>query len=739
MSKVDVKEMLEHIPAVVFRLSHEKDNWKTLYVTNNVSIYGYDREDFLTGKVKWFDLVHPDDKVVLSKTISDYETANVNEFKLYYRLIKKNGECISVVEYNTVNRDEKGNVVTYDTAITSGLYDTLDEKLLNNHYRQQVVLNDILLTLHNSDLDHALQIILDRTGEYLDTSRALLFKDDEEHITCKVVYEWTNSGISSVMDLDYNVTYETGMPEIYVALQTTGSLLVDFGNIPENCKEEFEAEGLIASAIFAVYLNGEHYGFVCFDDCVIERTWDEDTVRFLNNISNLISTVIARQHTDEELNESRKAVERMAFTDYLTKLSNRYYCDERLSLAMEGAIRENKTGYLLFLDMDDFKVINDCYGHEYGDAMLQTFASWLQEIFESPHEVFRYGGDEFVIILDYDVEVDIEEILKKIHKRATEPWTAMNKEFYCTLSVGVATYPGENVSSKTILKRADVAMYEAKRRGKNQYKIYEEAMSDSTKMRSDTEEVLRRAMKNGFSGIEIHYQPIVNHKNQKIEGVEALLRIRDRDQEKVLLPKEFLALAEYLGLIVPIGDHVTRTALNLLKRINESGYPEFKMCLNFSEKQIQQRDVLTRFEEILKETKVNPANVIVSISESIALRIPHRMHLVCKGLREIGIKVTMDGFGGGNASFLQLKELPIDQITTSRNLIQDLSNPISREFLELIIKLCHSMDKEICVNGIETKEQYEFCMEGSEDKLQGFYLYKVINEKELLDIVNMRG
>ncbi|MDL2314375.1 PAS domain-containing protein, partial [Desulfovibrio sp. OttesenSCG-928-C14] len=301
--------LIEHVPAVVFRLSHKEDDWKTLFVNKRVSTFGYTPEDFLDGEMNWFDIVHPDDRVMVSKSVSDYEAHNINSYKLYYRLISKNGDSIPVTEYNVVNRDAEGRIICYDTAIVSNAQDEASRQLIDDHYRQQFVLNDILLSLQDSDLDHALQIILDRTGEYLDTSRALLFKDSPDHTTCKVVYEWCNKDITSVMALDYSITYETGMPEIYVALQTTGSLLINFGEIPENCKEEFEAEGLVASAIFAIYLDGDHYGFVCFDDCVVERVWDEETIRFLKNISNLISNVLARQQMAQKLANNQKTYE----------------------------------------------------------------------------------------------------------------------------------------------------------------------------------------------------------------------------------------------------------------------------------------------------------------------------------------------------------------------------------------------------------------------------------------------
>lgn len=719
------EDILDHIPAVVFRLSHKDDNWRTIYVNDNVDEYGYTRDDFMSGKITWLDLVHPDDKVSVLKTIKDYETHHINEFRMHYRLVEKDGDSIPVTDFNTINRDAEGNIVSYDSTIVGSALESSrgSRELIDNHYRQQIVLNDILLSLQDADLDHALQIILDRTGEYLDTSRALFFKDSPDHVTCKVIYEWDNRDITSVKDLDYSITYETEMPEIYVALQTTGSLIVDFGNIPENCKEEFEAEGLIASAIFAIYLNGEHYGFVCFDDCVIERVWDDDTVRFLKNISNLVSNVVARQHAAELLKKSQQAVEDMAYTDYLTGLGNRFSSDRDLKEAIADAAQAGKSSHVLFLDLDDFKVVNDCYGHDYGDAILVTVARWLEDQFSHPHKVYRFGGDEFVVLLDYHNAVNIDDILQQLQLRGTKPWKALDREFYCTFSVGVVDCPAAEKDSLTIIKHADIAMYEAKRLGKNRHSFYESGLDVTSQERSNTEALLRDAMKNDFTGFEVYYQPIVRNKAASIEGAEALLRIHDGD--RVVLPDEFLVLAEYLGFTVDIGEYVFRTAMQECKRINEEGYPDFKMCVNMTAKQIQQQDVLKVYEGIIDETGVNPENIVISVSEQVAFDSIERTCLVCTQLRKKGVSISLDDFGGGSASFMQLRNLPVDVVTTSISLLDDIDNPFSRTFIELLIELAHSIDKTICINGIETEAQYEFSKASAADKLQGFYLYKV--------------
>lgn len=583
---VDLTEIIEAMPAVVMRLAHVGDDWLTWFITENVSMYGYTREEFMSGKVKWHDLCHPDDRIIVNRQVKEYETQGVDSFKLHYRLRRNNGDSLPITEFNIVRRNEDGAIYCYDTVIVNASQTEMGQKLINEHARQQLVMNDILMSLYDSDLEHALQIILDRTGVYLDTSRALLFKDSSDHKTCKVVYEWCNRDITSVMDLDYVLAYSTSMPEIYVALQETGYLLVNFGEIPENCKEEFESEGLVPSAIFAIYLDGDHYGFICFDDCVVERKWDEDTFKFLKNISSLISTVLARQKQARELEVSRKAtqtvldnvssyifvispdnddivfanrafkdvfgqdcvgrdakgyvpfraglsvdgegeegedekgyiesdvfceatnqwlgidteeldwvdgrrvimvncsdntvnklyadaVEHQAFTDYLTGLPNRYRCDVKLSEAMDAVAGGDIPGCLIYIDLDDFRKINHQYGYELGDELILNISKYLKSVFPEPNEVFRFGGDEFVVLMNHLESRWVEEYLDELLKRSRNPWTVQSKEFVCIPSIGVVKFNGHEASHREILRKVEEAMYEVKRSGGGQYKIME--------------------------------------------------------------------------------------------------------------------------------------------------------------------------------------------------------------------------------------------------------------------------
>lgn len=831
---MDLAEIIEHIPSVVLRLSHREDNWTTWFVTQNISMLGYSKEEFMDGLVRWFDIVHPDDRVLLSKQVGDYESRGIDEFRLYYRVVKKSGDVIPVQEYNTVIRDDAGQVFCYDTVITPNTHMEAGKTLIDAHNKQQVVLNDILMSLHASDLDHALQIILDSTGAYLDTSRALLFRDSPDHTTCKVVYEWCNKGISSVMDLDYSITYSTEMPEIYVALQDTGMLLVNAGEIPENCREEFENEGLVSSAIFAVYLDGEHYGFVCFDDCVVERRWDDDTARFLKNISNLISTVLVRQRSARLLEQSQKTCEtvlnnldslifakhpetgeiifankafklafgascegknyrkyldidllgelaagdkrrgasstyheyynqqtdkwlgvscdyatwvdgqkvclvhchditsqkmyeetitRRAYLDHLTGLPNRYRCDVDLQRAIREAKMAGATGYVLFIDMDDFKIVNDCYGHDYGDGVLRSFAEFLKEHFHEPNMVFRFGGDEFLILISHEYADRLEEYLQLLMDRATKPWRALDKVFYCSLSIGVKDFPGNNENQKSIIKNADIAMYEAKKSGKNQYALYENILGDETIVRSHMEDLLRRSMLGNFEGFEVYYQPVQNVKTGRLKGAEALLRMFGDDGE-MLLPGDFMPLAEYLGFMVPIGEYVLRRAAEQCRRINEAGYPDFTMTVNLSSKQLNQKNIVSLLERILGESGVNLGNIIIGINEGLLAENAERMTAICTELTRAGLRLALDDFGGGTCSFLHLRDLPVEIIKISPQFIQQADDPYCRYFIETAIHMSHLMKKTVCVNGVEDADQMELCGRLGADFLQGFHFHR---------------
>ena len=722
--KIDFEEIVQHLPFVVMRLSYEDGMWKIWYVTKNVARYGFSTEELLSGQSSWNGMLHPDDRVLAFRLASDYIRQELDDFRLDYRILTKAGESINITEFSHIVRNPDGSVFCVDSVLLNTTDVQIERDIAANHFRQQAVLTDILLSLQDADYETSLQIILNRAGAYINTSRALLFKDSPDHKTCKVVYEWLNEHITSVMDLDYAVTYSTEMPEIYVALQKTGMLLVDAGEIPENCREEFEKEGLVSSAIFAVYLHGEHYGFVCFDDCVIERKWNNDDVVFLKNIANLISNVLYRMHMDERLKRTEEETRQLAFTDFLTGLPNRFRCNRDLADAIRRLRVNDRFSYALFIDLDDFKIVNDCYGHEFGDGVLKSFAKFIAQLFQGDNKVYRFGGDEFVILVADGDEKALDAYLQALLERAKKPWASFNREFYCSLSIGVVRFSGTGDTAESVIKKADIAMYQAKKSGKNNFAVYTEGLDSDSVKRTEVEAMLRVAMENGCEGFDIHYQPYSDAKTQAIVGAEALLRMRAPDGT-LLLPEKFLSLAEYLGLIVPLGEFVMARAAEQCREINSlPGLEDFTVTINVSPRQLKQKNIVHRTEEILRKSGVNFANIILSINESTALGETERMLQAAQELRKLGLRVALNEFGSASSSFINMRALPVDVVKISSTYLEDVDDEFTGAFVKLVTDLGHFSNKVICMNDVETDGQYEFCRKFGIDIVQGFLFHR---------------
>ncbi len=371
------RHILDSVPHVMMRVELDNPLWGVKYVNKAVERWGYEPQDFTTAGKTWNDLLHPDDRVVALKQCQDYLDRNIDQFQLHYRIQTKAGASLYIIDYSNVIRGADGSMQSIDSYLVESLDTTSSSDPESDMaIKRRLALNDILLTIQdaNADPEMAVQFILDRVGALLDCSRALLFKDSVDHKTCKVVYEWLNHGISSIKNLDYAVTYATEMPEIYVALQNTGVLLVNAGAIPENCKEEFDAEGLVSSAIFAIYEYGDHYGFVCFDDCVIQRTWDPETANFLKVIANLLSNVVMNLQNVKYTAGYENKIRTLAFRDYLTGLPNHFPYDSDFADAVAAAASAGSPAYQVMIALNNADEVRNSYGLGVAEEMVKAMA-----------------------------------------------------------------------------------------------------------------------------------------------------------------------------------------------------------------------------------------------------------------------------------------------------------------------------------------------------------------------------
>ncbi len=291
------EEIIEASPAIAIRVTGENGNWKTKFVTKNIAKFGYTRDEMMSGRVTWMDIVHPDDLPGLVASIDDFESRGVYKYNNIYRIKKKDGVYAWVSDDSTVVCDADGKVLYSDCIIGDYTETKRHIEKIEDHYRQQRVLKEILLGLHDADADKAVQIILDSTGVYLDISRVLLFEDAPDHLTCRVIHEWCNTDISSMGER--SIDYERDIPEVWRDLREKGYRIVNYGEVPRNDSQEFADEGVIAAAIFSVYVNNRHFGFICFDECVKKRFWPDDTIRFLQNAAKLVAPAIMRKRSEE--------------------------------------------------------------------------------------------------------------------------------------------------------------------------------------------------------------------------------------------------------------------------------------------------------------------------------------------------------------------------------------------------------------------------------------------------------
>lgn len=428
----------------------------------------------------------------------------------------------------------------------------------------------------------------------------------------------------------------------------------------------------------------------------------------------------------------QQKIEQMAYTDYLTGLYNRMCCERDLAVQIDYAKRHGRRGAILYLDLDDFKHINDGLGHQYGDVLLKSIAHSVQRI-EGIHDTcYRMGGDEFVIIIPVEIYPRLERIVEDIKMIFSKPWFLKDADYYCTMSMGIAQFPGESDNVQELIKKADIAMYEAKRGGKNRVAQYTDKISTDSGRRLDMEKNMRDATNQGYRGFEVYYQPIVDiqAEGRPCTGAEALVRWNS-EELGFISPAEFIPLAEYLGLINPIGHFVLQEACNTLKEWNDNGYPNYKINVNLSVVQLLQNDVVESVEKIIKESGINPRNLTLEVTESLAINDMERMKNILGRIKALGVRIALDDFGTGYSSLNHIREMPLDVIKMDQTFVQDLDkDTYSQAFIKMVAELAQTIGVYVCVEGIERKEQMEV-IEGMKVRMiQGFYFGKPMTRKD---------
>ncbi|WP_432663877.1 EAL domain-containing protein [Wukongibacter baidiensis] len=445
--------------------------------------------------------------------------------------------------------------------------------------------------------------------------------------------------------------------------------------------------------------------------------------------------------TIKNINDRKRWEEKiysMAYYDPLTNLPNRVLFEEKLNYALMASKENLGKGAVFFIDLDNFKNINDTLGHEFGDNLIIKVGNELQSCVEEQGVVTRFGGDEFLILQsEISSSNDATDLANKILNIFNKPWIIGEHQIYTTASIGIAVFPEDGIDVNEILKNADTAMYKAKGSGKNKFQFFQRLMSFEILRKTEISNALRNALKN--NEFELYYQPLLELKTGKIGSFEALIRW-NHPEWGFVPPNEFIPIAEETGLIIPIGEWVLRTACKQNKEWKDRGYSYNSIAVNVSAVQLQQRNFLCSIKEILEECNLEPQFLELEITESVLMKYIDWNIETLSGLQNMGVKIAIDDFGTGYSSLNYLKSLPIDSVKIDKSFIDGICMSANEEsIVEGIILLAHKMQLEVVAEGVEVKEQLEILGEKRCDKIQGYYISKPYPAEEIEKLINSKS
>ena len=460
------------------------------------------------------------------------------------------------------------------------------------------------------------------------------------------------------------------------------------------------------------------------DDASVERAYDVGAIDFItkpikwavlkHRVKSVVSTVVAE-----------RKVELLAYRDTLTNLPNRLLFADRLEHSIDRSARHRESLALLLVDMDDFKLVNDSFGHDAGDKLIKAVGDLLSRSLRRADTVARLGGDEFAVIVEnidgVDDAISIADNLSTVLEHNVR---LDDQETFTGASIGIAIYPDDGEDARTLLKNADTALFRAKENGRHCFQFYKPEMSVTAMERLELENSLRKALDE--DQFVVYYQPTIDiHKNE-IVSVEALLRWEHPDKG-IIKPIDFISLAEDCGLIVPIGEKLVRTAARQLKAWKDEGLENQNVSINIAPRQFRDMDILALFKEVIHENALEPSNFTIEITESALIDNVGEVEKVLNILSGMGVTIALDDFGTGFASLAYLKDFPVDIVKIDRIFIA--GTPDSREdtaIVEAIAGLTRGLKLRLLAEGIENDRQLQMLKGLGCQLAQGYYWSKAL-------------
>lgn len=465
-----------------------------------------------------------------------------------------------------------------------------------------------------------------------------------------------------------------------------------------------------------------------------ERIWISENARTVYDDA---GNLLCYEGTIENVTEAKRTQENLEYLanhDAVTGLPNRLLMNDRLRQMMLQAQRNGSVVAVALIDLDHFKLINDTFGHNQGDQLLQTVARRMQACLRDSDTVARLGGDEFVLLLSGEGRGEaLSQVAQRVLKAIALPWRIEQRELSVSCSIGVSVFPRDGRDVQTLLKNADTAMYKAKELGRNNSQFYSADMNAAILERLELQNALYHAVEAGK--FVLLYQPKVDLASGKIAGMEALLRIDD-EKRGLLLPQNFISIAEETGLIVTIGEWVMREACRFNKSLQARGLPPLRIAINLSARQLMHNELLRTVEQTLQDAGLAAEYLELELTESMVMHDPEDVIATLNQLKALGVHLSIDDFGTGYSSLSYLKRFPVGSLKIDQSFVRELGeDDNAAAIVRAIISLGHGLDMQVIAEGVETPQQLAFLMENRCDAMQGYLFSRALNADEFVTLL----
>jgi diguanylate cyclase (GGDEF)-like protein/PAS domain S-box-containing protein len=664
------------------------ENGYTYWVFNNSSkevfneegwksILGYDSHEIESSYKEWVNRIHPEDKYKFSEQL--FEDLIKDKFNIRYRIKNKQGDYINVLtRTKVVLRDEKRNPLW-----VVGTHEDITEQVEVENNLQTTENRFKLLCNYMSEALALYEIILDDKGvpvnyRYIDLNSSFesLASVKKEDVIGKTVLELFPD-VEPKWIREYGEVALTGNPK--------------------------KIEGYTKS------LNKYVEVFV----------YSPQKYQFATLVSDFT-----------EIRKNEDKLQNYAFYDSLTDLPNRINVEAKLNVIINNVTSNNTRGSVLFIDLDNFKNLNDTLGHNFGDKVIKKIGEILKSICYEDIIPARVGGDEFVVIIPkFEKISEVVEFTKKVLKSFEEVRSVNDNDINLSSSIGISIFPDHGLNASQILKNADLAVHHVKKSGKNNYRFYNEIMTKEIENRVEIERYLKKAIEK--DELVLNYQPLIDSYTKKIDSIEALVRWM-HPKIGMISPLVFIPIAEETGFIKELGTWVLKTACKQNKIWQDKGFPPMKVSINVSPLQLEQDDFIAIVKNTLIQTQLEPKYLQLEITENVSMKFLDENVKILEELRTMGINIAMDDFGTGYSSLNYLMRLPIDSLKIDKSFIEDIQGSNNKELImDTIIKLAHNLNLEVIAEGVETEEQLDLLRKMDCNKIQGYLFSKPLPKEEL--------